>query len=692
MDLKLYFLFFVSLLQLTLFAFLLLTGRKKLVIYLCSFWIVSVALWTFGMMMYMQDPREYTSIVFWTRVLYFAGFLSSIAFFLFALSYTRRQLSKTVIVLSGIAAFGIGFFLFFTNDIISGVQFLTHNRKVIQEGMYPLYFALFFFFYLSSIFTLFRYYGRTKGIIKKQLQYIFLGLLPPLSFSAVVNMILPALFGDFTYAWMGPLTSIIMLGGITYAISKHRFLDVELSLHRFLSRLSISFVFLSPILPILFVQGIYRFVFSFLMLPFALSIWIYRKKISQSIEQVWNYLFYRSNRNSLDLIHEAKDQFAFSIQNALDILKKAFQVQEISFVYSNDAVHFEPLVGRKNLYLSSHNPLIQKLQAEPQELLKDEIEYLITQEEDSELELLQKLKQEMDELFISAAFPLTEETPQGKRKLIGIVFLSEKIDKKLFSQQLLEEMKLMLKDVTFYLSTASTKEQIEKRLRDEKKVQQEFVKGLLHEVNTPLVYSKNLSMLVDWIKKDPENTKYLHEAEEGVDKVTKMIARISEVISWQVGAVPLEKAFVPLQTLLKATLAEVKHYRKSIIVKRSDYWKMKVRIDVKQMVRALKEIIENAFFFTVPERKPKLIISVHKEAFILRLEFFDNGKGIDREQWHYIFAPLYVIAQSRNRSECGIGCGLTLAQGIVKAHNGRIYVAESQLRQGTRMVVEIPLN
>jgi two-component system OmpR family sensor kinase len=51
---------------------------------------------------------------------------------------------------------------------------------------------------------------------------------------------------------------------------------------------------------------------------------------------------------------------------------------------------------------------------------------------------------------------------------------------------------------------------------------------------------------------------------------------------------------------------------------------------------------------------------------------------------------MYVISKSRNRKECGIGCGLALAKGVIKAHEGRIYVEDSIVGEGTRIAVELP--
>jgi PAS domain S-box-containing protein len=70
---------------------------------------------------------------------------------------------------------------------------------------------------------------------------------------------------------------------------------------------------------------------------------------------------------------------------------------------------------------------------------------------------------------------------------------------------------------------------------------------------------------------------------------------------------------------------------------------------------------------------------------IVRMEFFDNGVGIRREDLNKIFDPFFTT----RRDAGGTGLGLSLSFGIVAEFGGTI-TAESEVGRFARFVVELP--
>lgn len=62
----------------------------------------------------------------------------------------------------------------------------------------------------------------------------------------------------------------------------------------------------------------------------------------------------------------------------------------------------------------------------------------------------------------------------------------------------------------------------------------------------------------------------------------------------------------------------------------------------------------------------------------------DNGVGISEENLNKLFTPFFTTKKD------GVGLGLSITKEIVKQHNGSIKV-ESELRRGTRFIIELPL-
>lgn len=70
---------------------------------------------------------------------------------------------------------------------------------------------------------------------------------------------------------------------------------------------------------------------------------------------------------------------------------------------------------------------------------------------------------------------------------------------------------------------------------------------------------------------------------------------------------------------------------------------------------------------------------------LVRVEFYDNGVGIRREDLERVFDPFFTT----RRDTGGTGLGLSISFGIVREHGGTI-VAESERGEFARFVVELP--
>ena len=69
---------------------------------------------------------------------------------------------------------------------------------------------------------------------------------------------------------------------------------------------------------------------------------------------------------------------------------------------------------------------------------------------------------------------------------------------------------------------------------------------------------------------------------------------------------------------------------------------------------------------------------------MVRVEFSDNGVGIEEEDLHKIFDPFFTT------KEKGTGLGLSVVYGIINSHQGNIEV-KSKPKEGTTIVIKLPL-
>jgi len=69
----------------------------------------------------------------------------------------------------------------------------------------------------------------------------------------------------------------------------------------------------------------------------------------------------------------------------------------------------------------------------------------------------------------------------------------------------------------------------------------------------------------------------------------------------------------------------------------------------------------------------------------------DNGIGISAEQMPHLFDMFTQGDSLTDRSQGGMGIGLSLARGLVDMHGGRISAHSAGLGQGSEFVVRLPL-
>jgi two-component system, chemotaxis family, CheB/CheR fusion protein len=69
----------------------------------------------------------------------------------------------------------------------------------------------------------------------------------------------------------------------------------------------------------------------------------------------------------------------------------------------------------------------------------------------------------------------------------------------------------------------------------------------------------------------------------------------------------------------------------------------------------------------------------------------DEGIGISADQLPQVFDKFYQIDRSLERSESGLGLGLTLARKLVELHGGRIEARSPGLGMGSEFLVTLPI-
>jgi len=142
-------------------------------------------------------------------------------------------------------------FSIFQNGVIETVEIpLNGEKEIIWGNLYFFYILYVPVYFLLGFRNLQKKYKTAHGIAKTQIRYVFLGYFVSANIAMVTNLVLPT-FGYFALNWMGQAVTFFWTGLTTYAIVRHKLLDVKLVITRslvyafLLTSVSLTIVFVS---------------------------------------------------------------------------------------------------------------------------------------------------------------------------------------------------------------------------------------------------------------------------------------------------------------------------------------------------------------------------------------------------------------------------------------------------------------
>src|SRR5205807_1302896 len=91
------------------------------------------------------------------------------------------------------------------------------------------------------------------------------------------------------------------------------------------------------------------------------------------------------------------------------------------------------------------------------------------------------------------------------------------------------------------------------------------------------------------------------------------------------------------------------------------------------------------------EEGGQVSLTVDRDGADVVVRVRDTGIGIPPEMLSYIFDLFTQIERSLDRSQGGLGIGLTLVRRLVELHQGSVQATSAGPNQGSEFVVRLPL-
>jgi CheY-like chemotaxis protein len=180
-------------------------------------------------------------------------------------------------------------------------------------------------------------------------------------------------------------------------------------------------------------------------------------------------------------------------------------------------------------------------------------------------------------------------------------------------------------------------------------------------------------------------------AERQVQHMARLLDDLLDVSRISRGLIELRREPVDLKALVHRTveavrpLAEQRRHQLTVSLAQDT---LQVEGDPTRLEQVVMNLLTNACKYTDPGGHVRLAVGRDGREVVLRVQ--DNGIGIAAEMLPRIF-DLFVQAERRlDRSQGGVGIGLTLAKRLVEMHGGSIAATSPGLGQGSEFVVRLP--
>ena len=232
--------------------------------------------------------------------------------------------------------------------------------------------------------------------------------------------------------------------------------------------------------------------------------------------------------------------------------------------------------------------------------------------------------------------------------------------------------------------------QMAQSLSDTEKMRQVLLADVSHELKTPLASIKGyLEGLQDGIvPATPDTFRMLHQEAARLQRLVHDLQELSRV---EAGAVELKIELCDPVKLAEQVIAYLHPQFEEKAIQLTTDWSSSlpaVRADADRIAQVLTNLMGNALQHTPSDGEVTLSVSHH--GGVVEFAVHDTGVGLTDEDLMRIFHRFYRVDKSRARTSGGSGIGLTIAQHLVEAHNGRIWAESPGPGSGSTFRFELP--
>jgi signal transduction histidine kinase/DNA-binding response OmpR family regulator len=243
----------------------------------------------------------------------------------------------------------------------------------------------------------------------------------------------------------------------------------------------------------------------------------------------------------------------------------------------------------------------------------------------------------------------------------------------------------------------------------------EFLSMLAHELRNPLAPIRNANEMLHQDGADPARVRWAHGViDRQLTHLVRLVDDLLDVSRLTLGKIRLTADTVELETVITQAVEAVRplldKFRHNLEVRLPEQ-PVRLHGDPARLIQVFANLLNNAAKYTDPGGRISLTAAVHTGVIsrpddraanhsrsngpavpgFVEVRLRDTGVGIAPDLLPTVFDLFTQANRSLDRSQGGLGIGLTLVRKLVEMHGGTVEAHSEGLDRGSEFVIRLPL-
>lgn len=236
------------------------------------------------------------------------------------------------------------------------------------------------------------------------------------------------------------------------------------------------------------------------------------------------------------------------------------------------------------------------------------------------------------------------------------------------------------------------RKQMEESLRESDRRKDEFIAMLAHELRNPVAPIRNAGELLLRLATDERQVALAGVLKRQTEQLSRLLDDLLEVARVTQGRIELRRENVAIQACVQMAVEAVepviKEREQRLSVTRQGL-SIFVYADKARLTQCIANLLTNATKFTPANGAIRVNSRIeHGHAII---EVSDTGVGIAADLLPQLFGLFVQGQRSLDRSEGGLGIGLSVCKRLIEMHGGHVTGSSEGVGHGSTFAIHLPL-